>query len=199
MGAHTDTHAREHSQTPMHGSTHRHPRTGALTDTHSWTGALQTPMHGSTHRHPRRHIQPLPAALPLPTWLAWSSLSVACRLLSKVATRSSTALRSRSARRAFSSCCASSACAPLRRPSTLRRAAAPTWPVRLGQDLSPQSPGGWGSGCGVPPQKGPLETTTSRLHGKSPRARRGRRGRPTFLTLNHGLLQLPGPQGRAVP
>ena len=80
----------------------------------------------------------------LPTWLARSSLSVACRPLSRAATWSSTARRSRSLCRALSSCSASSAWAPLSRPSTLRRAAAPAQPrqarqARQAHSLRPES------------------------------------------------------------
>lgn len=83
---------------------------------------------------PLRHAQtPVPAGPQLPpTWLARSSLSVACRVLSRAASWSRAARRSRSLRRTLSSCCASWACAPLSRPSTPRRAAAPqphqAWP-----------------------------------------------------------------------
>ena len=66
---------REYSQTSTHGSTHRYTCTGAVTDIHSWTGALQTPTHGSTHRHPSRHIQ-APARRPPPAYLAGLELAL---------------------------------------------------------------------------------------------------------------------------
>lgn len=76
----------------------------------------------------------------LPTWLARSSLSVACRLLSSTAIWSSVALHSRLLRRTLSSCSASSAWAPLSRLSALRQAVTTTHSIRPSLWSGPGSP-----------------------------------------------------------
>lgn len=95
-------------------------------------------------RGPQRTLGPAPMDPPLlPTWLARSSLSVACRLLSSTAIWSSVALHSRLLRRTLSSCSASSAWAPLSRLSALRQAVATTQYHQASQEgpiCTPPSP-----------------------------------------------------------